>query len=112
MRFSVSLEAEGDREISLEEVVELADAVAPLGGIASGFGTMGYGAQIIVDADNSDAAVEIALERFTAAVATTSLPAWPVARAETIGEDEDYADLEDEPSQPDSGGWAAASGPQ
>lgn len=98
MKFSVSLEAEGDREISLEEVVELADAVAGLGGIASGFGTMSYGAQIVVEADNSDAAVEIALEKFAEAVATTSLPAWPVARAETIGEDEDYADLDNEPS--------------
>jgi hypothetical protein len=98
MKFSVSLEAEGDREISLEEVVELADAVAGMGGIASGFGTMSYGAQIVVEADNSDAAVEIALEKFAEAVATTSLPAWPVARAETIGEDEDYADLDNEPS--------------
>ncbi|MGI9197498.1 MAG: hypothetical protein ACR2KE_08570 [Candidatus Nanopelagicales bacterium] len=97
MRFSVSLEAEGDREITLEEVVELADAVAGLGGIASGFGTMGYGAQIIVEAPTSDEAVEIALAQFAEAVAKTSLPAWPVARAETIGEDEDYADLDDEP---------------
>ncbi|MFM1965852.1 MAG: hypothetical protein RL134_1577 [Actinomycetota bacterium] len=112
MRFSVSLEVEGDREVSLEEVVELADAVAGLGGIASGFGTMGYGAQIIVEADNSDAAVEIALEQFAAAVATTSLPAWPVARAETIGEDEDYADLDTEPTPPGSSGWADSSGPQ
>ena len=97
MRYSVSLEAEGDREVTLEEVVELADAVAGLGGIASGFGTFGYGAQIIVEADNSDAAVDIALERFAEAVATTSLPAWPVARAETSAEDEDYADLDAEP---------------
>lgn len=97
MRYSVSLEAEGDREVTLDEVVELADAVAGLGGIASGFGQMGYGAQIIVEADNSDAAVDIALEKFAAAVATTSLPLWPVARAETIAEDEDYADLDAEP---------------
>ena len=50
MRFSVSLQAEGDREVTLEEVVELADAVAPLNGIASGYGTFGYGAQIVVEA--------------------------------------------------------------
>ena len=100
MRFSVSLQAEGDREITLEEVVELADAVAGLGGIASGFGTCGYGAQIVVEADNSDAAVDIALAQFAEAVATTSLPDWPVARAETVAEDEDYADLEDEPNSP------------
>lgn len=96
MRWSVSLQAEGDREVTLDEVVQLADAVAPLGGIASGMGTMGYGAQIIVDADDSDTAVEIALQQFAQAVARTSLPPWPVARAESISEDEDFADLDDD----------------
>lgn len=96
MKYSVSLRAEGDREITLEETVELADAVAPLEGIASGFGSYSYGAQIIVDAPNSDAAVDLALDQFTQAVATTSLPQWPVTFAETMSEDEDYADLEDE----------------
>ncbi len=96
MRYSISLHAEGDREVNLEEVVELADAVAMLEGIASGYGTMGYGAQIVVEADNSDAAVDIALEKFAEAVAKTSLPAWPVVRAESISEDDDFADLEDE----------------
>jgi len=96
VRYSISLHAEGDREVNLEEVVELADAVAMLEGIASGYGTMGYGAQIVVEADNSDAAVDIALEKFAEAVAKTSLPAWPVVRAESISEDNDFADLEDE----------------
>jgi len=94
MRFSVSLRAEGDREITLEEVVDLADAVAGDGGIASGFGTMSYGAQIIVEAESSDEAVDIALGKFSRAVARTSLPDWPVTRAETIGEDDDYGDLD------------------
>jgi hypothetical protein len=96
MRYSVSLEAEGDREVSLEEVVELADAVAPLGGIASGMGTMGYGAQIIVEADTSAEAVERGLAMFGEAVARTNLPAWPVVHAESLAEDEDFADLDDE----------------
>jgi len=94
MRYSVSLQTEGDREVSLEEVLELADAVAPLGGIASGMGTMGYGAQIIVEAEGSDAAVEQALEQFAAAVAVTSLPTWPVVRAESLSEDDDFGDLD------------------
>ena len=92
MRYSISLAAEGDRETTLEEIVELADAVAPLEGIATGMGTMGYGAQIVVEADSCDEAVEIALERFAAAVARTSLPAWPVAYAESIAEDDDFED--------------------
>lgn len=96
MRYSISLHAEGDREISLEEVVELADAVAPLNGIASGYGTMGYGAQIVVEAADSDTAVDLALEKFADAVSKTSLPIWPVVRAESISEDEDFGDLEDE----------------
>ena len=96
MRYSVSLQAEGDREITLEEVVELADAVAPLNGIASGFGTFGYGAQIVVEADNSDAAVDLALQQFAQAVSATSLPVWPVVHAESVSEDDDFADLDDE----------------
>ena len=40
MRYSVSVIAEGDREIRLDEVVELADAIAHLNGIASGAGSM------------------------------------------------------------------------
>ena len=54
-------------EAGLELVeAELADAVAPLNGIASGMGTFGYGAQIVVEAENSDLAVEKALELFAA----------------------------------------------
>ena len=96
MRYSVSLQTEGDREVTLEEVVELADAVAPLDGIASGLGTMGYGAQIIVEADHPDIAVDLAIESFSLAVARTSLPTWPVVHAECISEDEDFGDLDSE----------------
>ena len=94
MRFSVSIQAEGDREVTLEEVVELADAVAGLNGIASGYGTMGYGAQIVVEADTSSEAADKAIQQFTQGVGQTSLPLWPVTRAETLGEDEDYGDLD------------------
>jgi len=101
MRFSVCLRADGDREVSLEEVVELADAVAPLNGIASGMGTMSYGAQIVVEAADSDSAVDLAVERFAQAVAATALPQWPVTYAQTLAEDEDFADLDsfDEPGR-------------
>ena len=50
MKFSVSLVADGDREMTIDEIVELADAVAPHGGIASGIGSTSYGAQIVVEA--------------------------------------------------------------
>ena len=87
-RWSVSIQAEGDRPVQLDEVVALADAVAPLDGIASGVGAMAYGAQIVIEADTADSAVEAAMEAFAAAVETANLPAWPMTRAEVIGEDE------------------------
>jgi hypothetical protein len=86
MRYSVSIVAEGDREIRLDEVVELADAVAPIEGIASGAGSMSYGAQIVVEADHSDLAVDTAIGLFLDAAARAGLPEWPVTRVETIGE--------------------------
>ena len=50
MRWSVGIQAEGDRVLTREEVVELADAVAASSGIATGIGTTGYGAQLLVEA--------------------------------------------------------------
>ncbi|HEY7703365.1 MAG TPA: hypothetical protein VID03_00875, partial [Acidimicrobiia bacterium] len=61
MRWSVSLTAEGDRLVELAEVVELADAVAGSQGIATGMGTHSYGAQIVVEAETSDQAVDKAM---------------------------------------------------
>ena len=89
-KWSVSIQAEGDRPVELDEVVALADAVAPLGGIASGVGAMAYGAQIVIEAESADEAVDKAIPAFTAAAETAELPAWPVTRAEVIGEDDDF----------------------
>ncbi|HEY5662803.1 MAG TPA: hypothetical protein VIS05_02080 [Ilumatobacter sp.] len=86
MRYSVSIVAEGDREIRLDEVVELADAVATLQGIASGAGSLSYGAQIVVEAEHPDLAVDAAIPLFLDAARRAGLPEWPVTRAETIGE--------------------------
>jgi hypothetical protein len=89
MRWSVSLVAEGDREVELEEVVELADAVAGHDGVATGMGTRSYGAQILVTADTSENAVEMAMAIFTAAVEQAGLPTWPIVSVETIGDEEE-----------------------
>ena len=89
MKWSVSIRAEGDRILEREEIVALADAVAPLDGIASGIGTTAYGAQVVVEAGSPDEAVEIAIPRFVEAAAVANLPEWPVATAEVIGFDED-----------------------
>lgn len=94
MRWSVGIEAEGDRIMKLEEVVELADAVAPMSGIATGIGTNRYGAQVIVFADNRDDAIKKGKEHFANAVQKAGLPVYPIVRVEAISEDEDEADAD------------------
>ena len=69
MRWSVGIEAEADRVLTREQVVELADAVAASGGIATGIGTSRYGAQLIVEAASREAAIEKATAEFTRAAA-------------------------------------------
>ena len=94
MKWSVSVVAEGDREMTLDEIVALADAVATMSGIASGYGSMSYGAQMVIEAISADAAVEIAVPALIQAAATANLPSWPVTRAEVIGEEQDMLDEE------------------
>jgi hypothetical protein len=91
-RWSVSVVANGDRVLSREEIVELADAVAEHGGIASGIGTTSFGAQLIVRAASSDDAVERAVAAFERAAQRAGMPAWPVSRAEAISEEFDIGD--------------------
>jgi hypothetical protein len=85
----VGIEAEGDRVLSREQIVELADAVAASAGIATGIGTNRYGAQLIVQAGSRTEAIEKATEQFTQAVAQAGLPTYPVVRVEAVSEDED-----------------------
>ena len=89
MRWSVGIEAEAGRVLTREQVVELADAVAASGGVASGIGTSRYGARLIVQADSREDAVAKATEEFTRAVAKAGLPPGPVVRTEAVSEDQD-----------------------
>jgi hypothetical protein len=89
VRWSVGIEAEGDRVLTREQVVELADAVAASSGIATGIGTTRYGAQLIVQAASRDEAIEKATAEFARAVATAGLVEAPIVRAEAISEAED-----------------------
>jgi len=89
VRWSVGLEAEGDRVLTREQVVDLADAVAASGGIATGIGTSRYGVQLIVEAGSREEAIAKAGGEFARAVATVGLPPGPVVRTEAISEDEE-----------------------
>ena len=93
MQWSVSAQASGDRELSREEIVELADAVAPAGGVASGIGHTAYGAQLLVEADTRETALERGAAVFTAAAARAGLPAWPISAITAVSQDEDDEDL-------------------
>jgi hypothetical protein len=94
VRWSVGIEAEAGSVLTREQVVELADAVAASGGVASGIGTSRYGARLIVQADSRDEAVARATEEFTVAAAKAGLPPGPVVRTEAVSEDEDAEDAE------------------
>jgi hypothetical protein len=89
LKWSVGIEAEGDRVLTREQVVELADAVAASNGIATGIGSSRYGAQLVVDAPSRDQAIEKATAEFERAAATAGLPPAAVVRAEAISEEED-----------------------
>ena len=93
MRWSISLRADGDRVLEREEVVELADAVAPWEGIASGIGTMSYSAQIVIEAPGSDQAVDLAIGVFTDAAERAGLPPWPVAWAESVSDESEFEEF-------------------
>jgi len=84
----VGIEAEGDRVLSREEVVELADAVAASDGIASGIGSKRYGVTLIVQAGSQAEAIAKATEEFTTAAARAGLPDSPVVRVEAVTEHE------------------------
>jgi len=89
VRWSVGIEAEGDEVLTREQVVDLADAVAATGGIATGIGTSRYGAQLIVEAESREDAIEKATEEFWRAVRKARLRPAPIVRAEAVSEDED-----------------------
>jgi hypothetical protein len=89
MRWSVTVVAEGDQVMSREQIVELADAVAAAGGIASGIGTNRYGAQILVDAEDQQTAIELGQAEFTRAAAVAGLPSWPIVDVAALSENDD-----------------------
>jgi hypothetical protein len=93
VRWSVGIEAEGDRVFSREEVVELADAVAASSGVASGIGTNRYGARLLVEAASRDDAIAAATATFLAAARTAGLPAAPIVRTEAVSEAEEDSEL-------------------
>jgi hypothetical protein len=91
IRWSVGIEVQGDRIMKVEEVVELADAVAPISGIATGIGTNRYGAQMVVFADNRAEAIKKGKAHFADAVQKAGLPVFPIVRVEAVSEEEDDA---------------------
>jgi hypothetical protein len=89
MLWSVTLQALGDRVMTPDEIVELADAVASANGVASGIGTESYGAQVVVEADDKGTAIELGSRLFTEAAAAAGLPKWPISAVDAVSELDD-----------------------
>jgi hypothetical protein len=81
--WSITAAASGDRELTREEIVELADAVAGDSGVASGIGTTSYGVRLIVEAADRAGALEAGRAAFLAAAERAGLPRWPRAKMTT-----------------------------
>jgi hypothetical protein len=92
VHWSVSAQASGDRELSREEIVELADAVAPAGGVASGIGQTAYGAQLLVEAETRESALERGASIFTAAAGPGGRAPGARSALSARSEDEDEDD--------------------
>jgi len=89
VQWSVVLEAAGDRVLTREEVVELADAIAEHSGVASGIGTTAYAAQVLVEADTREEAARRGVELLTRAAKVAGLPQWPVSALTVTGPDDE-----------------------
>jgi hypothetical protein len=89
VRWSVGIEVESDHVLTREQVVDLADAVAPSDGIATGIGTNRYGARLLVDADSREEAIRKATDEFRRAVRKARLHPGQVIRTEAVSEGED-----------------------
>lgn len=89
MRWSVGVRCEGDRVMTPEDILELADAVAIHNGVATGIGQEAYGAQIVVNAETVAEAEQLARKTFKQAVAAAGLPDWPIVQIDALSEEED-----------------------
>lgn len=87
-KWSVAIEAAGDVEMTREQIVELADAVAESGGIASGIGQKHYGATVLIEARTRQEAIDKVTSVFRTAAAHAGLPEWPITTVEAVGESE------------------------
>jgi hypothetical protein len=91
VRWSVGIEVESPHVLTREQVVDLADAVAPSEGIATGIGTNRYGARLVVEADSREEAIRKATAELWRAVRKARLRRGPVVMTEAVSEDEDSA---------------------
>jgi hypothetical protein len=89
VQWSVGIEVTGDEVMTPDHICDLADAVAPASGIASGIGRPCYGVKVLVEAAHRDEAVAKATEILRAAARTAALPEWPISRVEVASEDEE-----------------------
>ena len=87
--WSVGIEVTGDEVMTPDRICDLADAVAPASGIASGIGQACYGVKVLVEAEDRDEAVAKATEILRSAARAAALPEWPISRVEAMSEEDE-----------------------
>jgi hypothetical protein len=86
VRWSVRIEAEGDRALTGAEIAALADALAATHGSVIDSGTTRYGAQLVVRTDSREDAVDMATDEFWRAVRKAGIRPGPLVRAEAVND--------------------------
>lgn len=79
--WTVTVVAEGDRELAADEFARFADVIQAAGGTALGEGTETYGVTIVLAAAARDEAIRLGTRVLAAAAERAGLPSWPVATA-------------------------------
>lgn len=87
-RWTVTVFADGDRDVTADELTRLTAAVTPMGGVPTGGEDRGYGLQIAIAAGTRDEAVTIATGALADAARQAGLPPWPVTRSQALGDHE------------------------
>jgi len=90
--WTVTVAAEGDRDLTDDEYARFVGIVEPAGGTPFGAGTQAYGLTIVLAAGSRDEALELGTRALRGAAAQAGLPEWPVSSS-AVGEGPPGSDL-------------------
>lgn len=101
--WTVTVTAEGDRELSDEEYARFVDVVEPAGATPFGAGSRAYGLTVVLAAGSRDEALSLGAQALRGAAVQAGLPDWPI-NCSAAGEGPPGSDL----PAPDAGDFSGS----